>query len=36
MAIHLLLIVADDPLLQSVLCTLFAANGYRVMAQAAV
>ena len=33
-AMHLVLIVEDDPSLQSVLCTLFAANGYRVVATA--
>ena len=31
-AMHLVLIVEDDPSLQSVLCTLFEANGYRVVA----
>ena len=33
-AMHLVLIVEDDPSLQSVLCTLFEANGYRVVAAA--
>jgi two-component system KDP operon response regulator KdpE len=33
-AMHLVLIVEDDPSLQSVLCALFEANGYRVVAAA--
>ena len=33
-AMHVVMIVEDDPSLQSVLCTLFEANGYRVVASA--
>ena len=31
-AMHLVLVIEDDPALQSVLRTLFEANGYRVVA----